>query len=101
MVLESGCVDSHHRSRIEPERLLRLAAVGALATSPLSLSHIYRLSYLTLMTPKVLVVCLGNICRSPMGEAVLRKIAKDRDIDIVVDSAGTAAYHVDEEPDER
>ena len=57
--------------------------------------------YLTPMTTKVLIVCLGNICRSPMGEAVLRKVAKDRDIEIFVDSAGTAAYHVNEEPDER
>ncbi|KAI9460998.1 phosphotyrosine protein phosphatase [Lactarius psammicola] len=53
------------------------------------------------MAPKVLIVCLGNICRSPMGEAVLRKVAKDRDIDILVDSAGTGAYHLGEEPDER
>ncbi|KAI9428792.1 phosphotyrosine protein phosphatase [Lactarius indigo] len=53
------------------------------------------------MAPKVLIVCLGNICRSPMGEAVLRKVAKDRDIDITVDSAGTGAYHIGEEPDER
>ena len=53
------------------------------------------------MAPKVLVVCLGNICRSPMGEAVLRHIAKERNIDLIVDSAGTAAYHVGEEPDER
>jgi len=53
------------------------------------------------MAPKVLVVCLGNICRSPMGEAVLRHIAKERNVDLIVDSAGTAAYHVGEEPDER
>lgn len=53
------------------------------------------------MAPKVLIVCLGNICRSPMGEAVLRKVAKDREIDIIVDSAGTGAYHVGDEPDER
>ncbi len=53
------------------------------------------------MAPKALVVCLGNICRSPMGEAVLRHIAKGRNIDLIVDSAGTAAYHVGEEPDER
>jgi len=53
------------------------------------------------MAPKVLVVCLGNICRSPMGEAVLRHTAKERNIDLVVDSAGTAAYHVGEEPDDR
>lgn len=50
---------------------------------------------------KVLVVCLGNICRSPMGEAVLRHIAKERNIDLTVDSAGTAGYHIDEEPDRR
>ncbi|KAF9455078.1 LMWPc-domain-containing protein [Macrolepiota fuliginosa MF-IS2] len=50
---------------------------------------------------KVLVVCLGNICRSPMGEAVLADIAKKRGLNITVDSAGTAGYHVGEEPDER
>ncbi|KAL4266582.1 low molecular weight phosphotyrosine protein phosphatase family protein [Pleurotus pulmonarius] len=50
---------------------------------------------------KVLVVCLGNICRSPMGEAVLADVAVKRGIDIEVASAGTAGYHVGEEPDER
>lgn len=53
------------------------------------------------MTLNVLVVCLGNICRSPIGEAVLRNVASERGIDITVDSAGTAGYHVGEEPDER
>ncbi|KAH8099426.1 phosphotyrosine protein phosphatase [Cristinia sonorae] len=53
------------------------------------------------MAPSALVVCLGNICRSPMGEAVLQHVAKQRGIDMVVDSAGTAGYHVGEEPDER
>ncbi|KIM21526.1 hypothetical protein M408DRAFT_102976 [Serendipita vermifera MAFF 305830] len=51
--------------------------------------------------PSVLIVCLGNICRSPMGEAVLAHVAKERGIDIHVDSAGTAGYHVDDIPDER
>ncbi|KAF7320378.1 Phosphotyrosine protein phosphatase [Mycena kentingensis (nom. inval.)] len=50
---------------------------------------------------RVLVVCLGNICRSPMGEAVLAAHAKERGIDIEVDSCGTAGYHAGEEPDER
>ncbi|KAG5647596.1 hypothetical protein DXG03_008949 [Asterophora parasitica] len=50
---------------------------------------------------KVLVVCLGNICRSPMGEAVLQDMAKKRGLDIVVDSCGTAGYHVGEDPDDR
>ena len=49
----------------------------------------------------VLFVCLGNICRSPMGEAVLRHTAKQRGVDIVVDSAGTGAWHIGEDPDDR
>ncbi|OCH96043.1 phosphotyrosine protein phosphatases I [Obba rivulosa] len=51
--------------------------------------------------PSVLVVCLGNICRSPMGEAVLKQVAKERCVDLTVNSAGTAGYHVGEDPDER
>jgi hypothetical protein len=43
----------------------------------------------------------GNICRSPMGEAVLRHTAQKRGMSILVDSCGTAGYHVGEEPDER
>lgn len=50
---------------------------------------------------KVLVVCLGNICRSPMGEAVLQHLANERGASVQVDSCGTAAYHVGERPDER
>ncbi|KAJ6621588.1 phosphotyrosine protein phosphatase I superfamily [Mycena sp. CBHHK59/15] len=49
---------------------------------------------------KVLIVCLGNICRSPMGEAVLAAAAKKRDLNIVVDSCGTAGYHIGEDPDD-
>jgi low molecular weight phosphotyrosine protein phosphatase len=43
----------------------------------------------------------GNICRSPLGEAVLQHAAKQRGLDIFVDSAGTAGYHVGEDPDDR
>lgn len=44
---------------------------------------------------KVLFVCLGNICRSPMGEGALKKILeKGQNNAVEVDSAGTAAYHV-------
>lgn len=50
---------------------------------------------------KVLMVCLGNICRSPMAQGVLEQKAKDAGINIQVDSAGTASYHVGEMPDER
>ncbi|KIY45762.1 phosphotyrosine protein phosphatase [Fistulina hepatica ATCC 64428] len=50
---------------------------------------------------RVLIVCMGNICRSPMGEAVLRHVAVQRGNNIFVDSAGTGAWHVGEEADDR
>ncbi|WP_299688045.1 low molecular weight protein-tyrosine-phosphatase [uncultured Vibrio sp.] len=50
---------------------------------------------------KILVVCMGNICRSPTGEAVLRKKARQLDIDVVVDSAGTIGFHQGNPPDPR
>ena len=49
----------------------------------------------------ILIVCLGNICRSPMAEGVLRKKIVDKSLAITVDSAGTANYHIGEPPDER
>ena len=48
---------------------------------------------------KILMVCLGNICRSPLAEGILTH--KIKQLDIKVDSAGTAAYHVGELPDKR
>ena len=52
---------------------------------------------------KILFVCLGNICRSPSAEAVLRAIAAREapELSIEVDSAGTAGYHVGDPPDSR
>ena len=52
---------------------------------------------------KILFVCLGNICRSPTAEGVFRAIAaRDApELDIEVDSAGTAGYHIGEPPDAR
>ena len=50
---------------------------------------------------KILMVCLGNICRSPMAEGILRDKASKLSCDIEVDSAGTAAYHIGEAPDSR
>ena len=47
------------------------------------------------------MVCLGNICRSPMAEGVLRIKAEQAGLNITIDSAGTANYHVGECPDER
>ncbi len=45
------------------------------------------------------MVCLGNICRSPSAEGILRY--KTKQLDVEVDSAGTAAYHIGELPDKR
>ena len=53
------------------------------------------------MTTAVLLVCLGNICRSPTAEAAVREAAEDAGLDLVVDSAGTGAWHVGNPPDAR
>ena len=52
---------------------------------------------------RVLFVCLGNICRSPTAEGVLRALAAREapELPLEVDSAGTAGYHVGEPPDPR
>lgn len=52
---------------------------------------------------RVLFVCLGNICRSPTAEGVFRQLLAREGLEtgVDVDSAGTAAYHVGEPPDER
>jgi len=51
----------------------------------------------------ILFVCMGNICRSPTAEGVFRHLLEQTDLAdrIVVDSAGTHAYHVGEPPDRR
>ena len=51
--------------------------------------------------PRVLFVCLGNICRSPLAEAAFRQAAGEAGLEVDVDSAGTADYHVGEPPDAR
>lgn len=51
------------------------------------------------MQVKVLMVCLGNICRSPLAEGILKQ--KTSHLDIFVDSAGTSNYHIDNPPDVR
>ena len=50
------------------------------------------------MALKIVMVCLGNICRSPLAEGILKaKLPKD----YVVDSAGTGAWHTGQQPDKR
>ncbi|MBK8890870.1 MAG: low molecular weight phosphotyrosine protein phosphatase [Dechloromonas sp.] len=55
------------------------------------------------MSYRVLLVCMGNICRSPTAEVVLRKYIQTNNLGefIEVDSAGTHGYHVGEAPDSR
>jgi len=52
---------------------------------------------------KVLFVCMGNICRSPTAEGVFRALVEKRQLQHLfhIDSAGTHAFHVGEEPDPR
>jgi len=48
---------------------------------------------------KILMVCLGNICRSPLAEGILKsKLPKNN---FFIDSAGTSNYHIGEQPDKR
>jgi len=50
---------------------------------------------------KILMVCLGNICRSPLAEGILKHKAQQRGLPWTVDSAGTGHWHIGELPDRR
>ena len=50
---------------------------------------------------RILMVCLGNICRSPMADGLLRRKVIENKLDVYVDSAGTANYHLGKQADER
>jgi protein-tyrosine phosphatase len=52
---------------------------------------------------RILFVCLGNICRSPTAEGVMRRLVRDEGLDdrIEIDSAGTGGWHVGAPPDAR
>lgn len=50
---------------------------------------------------RILVVCLGNICRSPLAEGILLHLKEKHQVNIVIDSAGTSNYHIGEAPDAR
>jgi protein-tyrosine phosphatase len=49
----------------------------------------------------ILMVCLGNICRSPVAEGIMRAKLEQVKLNILVDSAGTSNYHIGENPDKR
>ena len=50
---------------------------------------------------RILMVCLGNICRSPLAEGILRNKVAQRNLDWQIDSAGTGDWHVGHPPDSR
>jgi protein-tyrosine phosphatase len=50
---------------------------------------------------RILFVCLGNICRSPLAEAAFRAEADRLGLDVEVDSAGTGGWHAGQPPDRR
>lgn len=55
-----------------------------------------KLLYLRAM--KILMVCLGNICRSPLAEGILKEKARKAGLDWIIESAGTNGYHNGEAP---
>ncbi|WP_074491822.1 low molecular weight protein-tyrosine-phosphatase [Mucilaginibacter polytrichastri] len=50
---------------------------------------------------KILMVCLGNICRSPLAEGIMQHLADEQHLDWQIDSAGTGNWHVGQGPDRR
>ncbi len=50
---------------------------------------------------KILMVCLGNICRSPLAQGIMEDKVRESNLKWQVDSAGTSAYHIGEKPDPR
>lgn len=58
-------------------------------------------TYGHMKTPKILFVCLGNICRSPTAEIVFRSLSEKAGLACEIDSAGTGNYHIGDAPDAR
>lgn len=50
---------------------------------------------------KILMVCLGNICRSPLAHGIMENLVEEQKLDWQVDSAGTGDWHVGKAPDPR
>lgn len=63
-------------------------------------SAFFSFTILTIMQ-KILFVCLGNICRSPLAEGIMLHFKNKHQLNVEIDSAGTAHYHIGEAPDPR
>jgi len=50
---------------------------------------------------KIIMVCLGNICRSPLAEGIMKTKVKENNLDWIVESAGTGSWHIGKLPDSR
>jgi len=50
---------------------------------------------------KILMICLGNICRSPLAEGILKHLCAEKKINWEIDSCGTGSWHIGDEPDRR
>lgn len=50
---------------------------------------------------KILMVCLGNICRSPLAHGILAQLAREKGLDWTIHSAGTGDWHIGQAPDHR
>lgn len=50
---------------------------------------------------KILMVCLGNICRSPLAHGIMQHLVKEQGLDWKIESAGTANWHTGKSPDHR
>jgi len=64
-------------------------------------THLHRLILSVITMKKVLMVCLGNICRSAMAQGILENKIKQQNLSLEVDSAGTSSYHIGDNPDYR
>lgn len=70
---------------------------------PINLALLASCTIFAAMETKILFVCLGNICRSPAADGIMRHIVRERGLgaEVAVDSAGTYAGHTGELPDAR
>lgn len=50
---------------------------------------------------KILMVCLGNICRSPLAHGIMEHLVKENNLNWEIDSVGTGAWHIGQQPDKR